>query len=162
MAFLCILYSMENGIILLTGFMAAGKTTIGKRMATEKSYSFIDLDDYIESKVHKSISDIFEEFGEEYFRKLETEAFISLLEKYKTKLVIASGGGFPLSLRNRKLMKKVHTIFINTPLEVIKNRLNSLEIAKRPMLANNIGALEKLYEERLPIYLETADSILFA
>lgn len=152
---------MKKQILLLTGFMASGKTTLGKKMAKEKGCGFVDLDEYIENKVNCSVSDIFKGKGEKFFRELETECFKEILSSCHNELIVASGGGFPLRKENQTLMKEVYTVFVHTPLEEIKKRLVGNEIEKRPLL-KDLGALEKLYNERLPIYLETADSLVLA
>ena len=77
--------------IILCGFMGCGKSTVGALLAKKTGMSFIDMDSYIEKKEQKTISSIFEEHGEEYFRALEREAAKELAEK--NGLVIAAGGG---------------------------------------------------------------------
>ncbi len=152
---------MKDSIILISGFMAAGKTTLGRKLAAEKGYDFVDLDSYIENLESKTIKDIFAQNGEAYFRKLETDAFKEITLKKTEKAVIALGGGFPMKEENQKLMKAYKTIFLNTPLETIIERLTKSEIDKRPMLNGDIERLRDLYQKRLPIYLKTADIISF-
>lgn len=150
---------MKDDIILISGFMGAGKTTFGRKLASDKGYAFIDLDSYIEEHESKSIKDIFAEKGEAHFRELETITFAEIIKNTTEKTVIALGGGFPIKPENRELMKAHTTIFLNTPLEKIIERLNKSEIAKRPMLNDDIERLKELYRKRLPIYLKTADII---
>ena len=81
-------------IIVLIGYMASGKSTIGRILADKLNYSFIDLDDYIEEKEQTSVSEIFKSKGEIYFRKLETTSLQALLNN-KDNLVLSLGGGTP-------------------------------------------------------------------
>ncbi len=90
--------------IYLTGFMGSGKSTIGPILANTLGWDFYDLDFVIEKKEGKKVSKIFEEKGEEYFRKLENETLLELSEK--DNLIIALGGGTVTSQSNIDLMKK--------------------------------------------------------
>ena len=80
--------SSKNRFLLLTGFMASGKTYLGRKAAKNLECSFIDLDDYIENKESKSISRIFEEKGEEYFREKESVCFFYLIQNLKNMTII--------------------------------------------------------------------------
>ncbi len=89
--------------IYLTGFMGSGKSTIGPILANTLGWDFYDLDFVIEKKIGKKVSKIFEENGEEYFRKLESEILMELSEKEY--IIIALGGGTIASQVNIDLMK---------------------------------------------------------
>ena len=95
--------------IILIGFMGAGKSTMGKLIANKLGCRFIDTDTYIEKKEGRSISEIFADDGEEYFRNLETETVKELLMQ-KEKTVIAFGGGTPLKEENRELLRKATSL----------------------------------------------------
>ena len=88
--------------IVLIGFMGAGKTTVGKELV-KKGFELIDTDAYIEACEKMSISDIFAQKGEDYFRQAETKALKTLLVQDK-QFVISCGGGMPL--RKQKAFKK--------------------------------------------------------
>ena len=98
--------------IILTGFMGAGKTTIGRIVAKELNMKFIDTDEEIVRTTGLSITEIFERFGEEYFRDIEEE----IIERVASGkgLVIASGGGIVLRERNINNLKKNGIIFLLT------------------------------------------------
>ena len=152
--------SSKNRIFLLIGFMASGKSFIGRKAAKEINCDFVDLDEEIEAQESCSISEIFKEKGEEYFRNIETYYFSNLIKNCKNRLIIAAGGGFPLKEENRLLMKKTSVIFIDTDFDSILLRLNSEERAKRPLLAVlDRDGMKKLYKERYKIYKNTADSV---
>jgi len=80
--------------IVLLGYMGCGKSSIGNELASKTAMEFLDLDDYIESQEKKSISQIFEDHGEIYFRKKEHLYLKEVLEKYKNS-IISLGGGTP-------------------------------------------------------------------
>ena len=86
--------------IVLIGMMAAGKSTIGFKLAKKLKYEFLDIDKEIEKNEDKKIIDIFQENGEEYFRKIEEKISINYLDKQKS--VISIGGGAFLNEKIRK------------------------------------------------------------
>lgn len=91
--------------IFLIGFMGSGKTTFGKKLAKELGYTFVDSDVYIEEQEKMSISDIFNQKGETYFRKIEQEAIETL--SHQVHAVVATGGGAPCFHDNISLMNAV-------------------------------------------------------
>ena len=80
----------QNNVVI-TGFMATGKSTVGRLVAQKLDFRFIDTDEMIEKRCRKRIADIFSEEGEEVFRKREEKIAAQLAERYG--LVIATGGG---------------------------------------------------------------------
>jgi shikimate kinase len=137
--------------------MGSGKTTIGKALAAELGYFFVDLDNYIEEKTFIKIALIFQQWGENYFRTLEVEYLEDLL--CYEKLVIACGGGTITNLKAEKLMNETGvTINLSVDFETIFNRLNiEAEIKKRPLLTqlskhNFKNEMYALYDERLQFY----------
>ena len=87
--------------VILTGMMGVGKSTIGKKLARKLKLKFIDIDRLIEKKEKSSISEIFSQNGESYFRKIEKN--ITLEELKKDNCVIALGGGTFLNKKVRKV-----------------------------------------------------------
>ena len=120
-------------IIFLIGFMGCGKSTLGKKLALNIEYDFIDLDIYIQDQESKSINEIFKN-GEDYFRKIERVYLQSAMETKNT--VIAVGGGTPCYFDNMQLMKENGlTIYIDMhPTELI-SRLR-LSKKNRPLIAS--------------------------
>ncbi len=151
---------MKRQNIVLTGFMGCGKSTVGKRLAEALSYEFRDTDAMIEENYGKTISQMFAEDGEEFFRIAETE----LLRKLSTEaegVVLATGGGMPMRKENATLLRKVGTvIFLEAKIETILLRLEN--DTGRPLAdgEDREARLRPLYEKRFPIYRETADYIL--
>ena len=121
---------MKN--IVLTGFMASGKTVVGKKLAEIIGFDFVDMDDYIEKKTGMTIGKIFKEYGEEYFRELESRTAEELSDRVNT--VIACGGGTVLKKGNIDALRKKGIIINLEPTqEVIKQRLESAANG-RPLL----------------------------
>lgn len=116
----------------LVGYMGSGKTTYGKLMAKELDMTFIDLDVFLESKEQKSISQIFDEVGEEGFRKMEKDALREASEQ--DKVIIATGGGTPCYFDNMEFMNlKGQTIYLRTSVRELRDRLK-MSKSKRPLI----------------------------
>lgn len=121
-------------LIFITGYMGAGKTTLGKRLAELLNYNFYDMDEIVEVSTGYSIRAYFEKFGESSFRQKEREILLSHINDTDT--VIATGGGTACYADNMDLMNRDGiTIFIETKLETILNRLAG-RIHQRPLLKN--------------------------
>lgn len=151
---------MQRKNIVLIGFMGCGKSTVGRKLADALSYEFMDADEVIEKEYGKSISRMFEEDGEEFFRNAETE----LLKKLETQadgIVLATGGGMPMREQNVVSLKKIGTVvFLFTEIETILSRLQ--KDTGRPLAdgEDREKRLRMLYEKRLPVYREAADVCL--
>lgn len=146
--------------IALIGMSGAGKTTVGKLLAEKMNYEFVDIDNQIEKIENKSISQIFADEGEEFFRQLETNMLNELINN--DKLVISTGGGIIKNEKNRKFLKNnFFNIFLNVSIDEALERLQQNE--NRPLLLGNIkDKWQKLYDERLLLYYQTADYIVNA
>lgn len=133
---------------MLIGMPGCGKSTIGKRLSQKLGRDFFDSDDVIEQKSQMSIPDIFAEFGEEEFRKRETEALKELSEKEN--IIISTGGGaVEREVNMTELGKNGVIVFIDRSLE---NIFSDIDISGRPLLADKIERLSELYARRLPLY----------
>ncbi len=122
--------------IVLIGYMGSGKSLIGSALASILEFDYIDLDDYIENQEKKTISEIFDDKGEIYFRKQEHTYLKDVLQKNDT--VISLGGGTPCFAGNIDLIieaEKVKSIYLQTSLEELTHRLLS-ERSKRPLIAH--------------------------
>ncbi len=149
--------------LILEGFMGSGKTTLGRTLAGDFLLEFADTDREIEHAEGRSISRIFSEEGEEYFRDLETEYLrrLSVSDALKGG-VIALGGGMVVRSENRELLKKCGTVvYLKASKELLKNRLRS-RAEKRPLLKGEDIDLkvETLMKEREELYIDAADRIL--
>ncbi len=151
---------MNNESIVLIGFMGSGKTTLGKWIAREHGYTFLDTDDMIEEEQQRSINDIFAKEGEEYFRDLETDMIRSLADR-DDKVVISVGGGLPIREANRELMRHVgKVVYLRTTVDELEKRLKG--DTKRPLLAggNVREKIISLMDKREALYLDAADIVV--
>lgn len=124
--------------VFLIGYMGAGKTTLGKALAAEMNWTFVDLDYFIEARQHKSISRIFSEIGESGFRELERSALREVAAFENT--VIALGGGTPCFFDNMEVVNRAgHSIYLKPSEEVLLQRLIQGK-AKRPVIAGKSDA----------------------
>ena len=112
--------------IALIGMSGAGKTTIGQKLAKKLNYQFVDIDEIIEKQEHKTISEIFADDGEDFFRQLETQMLAKIIKNEK--IIIATGGGIIESEKNRKLLK---SNFFNILLYVNAVSYTHLDVYKR-------------------------------
>lgn len=147
---------MDN--IVLIGFMATGKTTIGMELFKKLNYTFIDTDLEIEKRENMKISDIFEKKGEEYFRKLETDLLKELVDKKN--IILCTGGGIIVRKENVPILKNIGTVvWLNGNIKTIIRNLLSSDI-DRPLLrnSNNIEVkVDELLRKRYHIYKQNCD-----
>lgn len=142
----------------MVGFMGTGKTAVGKELAKRKNWQFVDLDELIECRQGRSITDIFAKEGEPYFRKLEKEALKEIAEE--DNFVAACGGGIVINPDNIKLMKKTgKMICLAAKPDVILERTRKFK--HRPLLQvdNPAGKIEELLKIRAPYYAQADKTI---
>lgn len=145
---------LENPVsIFLVGYMASGKTTVGKKLAQILNMEFVDMDDEVEKRSGRKIKDIFEQDGEETFRKLESKTLLKV--GYDKKKVFATGGGIVLNKKNLEFLKYQDNVvvFLNVSPETVLKRTQGDE--SRPLLkdeARNPDILRKHMMERARIY----------
>lgn len=122
--------------IILLGYMGCGKSTIAKTLSKLTKIPFIDLDKSIEERVNLSINEIFDQHGEIYFRKLEHEIFVELLNSPED-LIIGLGGGTPCYANNHELLNgaTVLSIYLKASIDTLFNRLVANK-NKRPLIAD--------------------------
>lgn len=146
--------SMGKNIVLI-GMPGCGKTTLGKILNKELSMEFYDMDNYIERKTDKKISELFEK-GENYFRDIESLA-CEELSKNKN-VIISTGGGVIKRKENIDFLKENGiVIFIDRSVDDI---IGDVDISKRPLLKEGKEKVLKLYEERYLLYKNYADEIV--
>jgi shikimate kinase len=135
-------------IIFLVGFMGCGKSYVGRNLAPLLDFDYVDIDKYIEEKEALTISEIFEQKGEAYFREQENK-FIKDLNT-DTNLVVSTGGGAPCFNNNMQLMnEKGLTVYLNRSKALVIPRLLKGQY-KRPLIAKlTQEELEQFYDERL-------------
>lgn len=135
--------------IVLVGFMGVGKTSIGKVLSEKLNLDFLDIDTEIE-KEYGSIENIFESFGEDYFRNLETKVLNSIIKK--DNVVISTGGG--VVIRNSDVLKNLEkVVLLDSTVENIYNNIKN-DTKKRPLLkdCNIKEKIETLLNKRYNLY----------
>jgi shikimate kinase len=152
--------------IILVGFMGTGKTVVGKKLAEKLGLKFVDLDMLIEEKLGMSIREIFERFGEPYFRRIEREV-VSEMSKHHVRddgLVIATGGGVVLDSRNVADLKSMGTmIHLCARPDVIVMRTADthhrplLETEEREMEVHHLLMVRRPYYARADYEIDTSD-----
>ncbi|ARO87247.1 shikimate kinase [Nitrosospira lacus] len=148
-----------SGNIFLVGMMGAGKTTIGKLLAHFLDKTFYDSDREIQKRTGVSIPVIFEIEGETGFRKRETEMLTQLLKSEN--IVLATGGGAVLNVKNREMLKRGGTvIYLRATVDDLWRRTR--QDKNRPLLQTSDPRrkLAELYAQRDPLYRETAHIIV--
>ncbi|MEM1392625.1 MAG: shikimate kinase [Cyanobacteria bacterium P01_D01_bin.116] len=143
--------NLLQGINLyLIGMMGAGKTTVGRLLANELGYGFIDTDEVITASAKKSINQIFAEEGEAEFRQLESDV-LSQVSAY-TKLTVATGGGIILKRENWSYLHHGLIVWLDATPELLYNRLK--EDTTRPLLqdSNPLLKISNILKERESLY----------
>jgi shikimate kinase len=121
--------------IVLLGYMASGKSSVGKRLSKKLSMRFIDLDDYIIEKEHMSIQDVFKNKGEIYFRQIESK-YLSEILSINDDFILSLGGGTPCYGNNMEEINKsdVISVYLQGSIPTIIKRLIKKK-SKRPLIA---------------------------
>lgn len=143
--------SLLQGVNLyLIGMMGVGKTTVGRLLAQQLGYGFVDTDNVIVQAAGKSINEIFADEGEAAFRQLESDVLAQVCAF--TKLTIATGGGIVLRRENWGYLHHGLIVWLDVPVDLLLTRL--AEDNTRPLLqdADPSGKLRSLLEQRQPLY----------
>lgn len=145
--------------IFLVGFMGVGKSTLGKTVADLLALPFYDLDTLIERKHETTISEIFSEYGEALFRKLEHDELLECIARCPD-MVLGTGGGLPCHLNNLEIMNDCGlTIYLQADAKDIADRLSSAS-GMRPLIADKKGVelarfVVDLLSKRHGIYMQS-------
>ncbi len=146
-----LLSSLDKRALVFVGLMGAGKSVIGKRVATMLHLPFYDSDQEIEKASKMTITELFKVYGESEFRALEQRVILNLIKK--SPLVLATGGGAYI---NQDIRKAIHqkgiSIWLKADLDILMQRVSKRKT--RPLLqtANPKETMQKLMEQRYPIY----------
>ena len=132
--------------------MGSGKSTVGRIVAEELGWGFVDLDEAVAERAGLSIPEIFESSGEPYFRTLERRELLEALEGPHDR-VVACGGGVVIDPRNRARLVEVPTVFLWEDTDILYRRTRGPE---RPLRGASFEDFSRRYAERLPYYLEVA------
>ena len=138
--------------IILCGFMGAGKSSVGEELANRHNLRFIETDEYIEKMQNMTIKEIFEKYGEDYFRDLENKVCMEISNSENC--IVSTGGGLMTYKRNSDLLKDNVVIFLDSSFEKICERLKNDNT--RPLFQNLENA-KKLYDKRKSIYKDVSN-----
>ncbi len=146
--------------IFLIGFMGCGKSTMARMLSRETGMELVEMDETIEAEAGITINEIFDKFGEQHFRDLES----GLVERITDKggVIVSCGGGAILREKNVEMMKKNGIIvYLSATPETIYNRVKNS--THRPLLNGNMNVeyITELMEKRLPLYEKAADEIVY-
>lgn len=141
--------------IFLVGYMCAGKTTLGKALARELELKFIDIDWYIEQRYHATIRELFAQYGEEEFRRIEQRMLHEVAEFEN--VLIATGGGTPCFFDNMDYMNRMgDTVFLEVSHDMLFQRLKAGKQSRPILMHKSDQELEEFVQEalqhRLPYY----------
>jgi shikimate kinase len=144
-----------NKSVALVGMMGAGKTSIGKRLAARLEVGFCDADHEIEAAAGMTVAEIFAEYGEPEFRRLERSVIARLLNRPSH--VLATGGGAYMDVSTRNAMRaQAFTIWLKAPIDILLGRVRKRQEhdQSRPLLKTDDmrGTLERLLTAREPVY----------
>lgn len=140
--------------VYLIGFMGAGKSTVARKLARICNCESVDLDVYIERMTRMKIKDIFAEYGEETFRKIENDA-LQKVSDFSRPRFISCGGGVVVTDKNLEIIQtKGFCIHLISDVLTSKERIS--DISTRPLFSK-IDEAHIRFDERLPLYREAAD-----
>ena len=161
--------------IVIIGFMGSGKTRVGKRLAKDFNLPFVDVDRVVSKKMNLTMKEIFDRFGEPFYRALETTVIKALIDDPEQK-IISLGSGLPMQEQNEKYIKKLGTVvYLKGSYATLKKRLensssNPLSSPSiRGLLLENSSSnpliegedredkIRKLLKQRDPVYAKFAD-----
>jgi shikimate kinase len=147
--------------VALVGFMAAGKSTIGKKLARKLKCAFYDTDDVV-VKEHGAVSDIFYNEGESAFRRYEHDALRRILEDGQPGIIALGGGALTVDDNQNLLKKRAYRVFIKVSPEQVLERMRRSKTV-RPLLgpAPSLAKIRELYAKRMPQYAH-ADHVVEA
>ena len=147
---------MKSNLVLI-GMSGAGKSTIGIALSYRLRMPFVDTDSYIERTQNMTTSDLFEKYGNNRFRNMETEAVKHIGLGYK-RTIISTGGGVILRPENMEYLKQNGiVVYINRSVE---NILKTLKTENRPLLKDHPERLYEMYHDRHELYLKYADIVV--
>jgi shikimate kinase len=147
--------------VALVGFMASGKSTVGKRLARKLKCAFYDTDEIV-VKQHGRVSDIFYNEGESAFRNYEHDALAHILEEEEPGIIACGGGALSFEPSAKLLKKRTHRIFIKVTPQLVLERLRKSRNV-RPLLGPtpSLSKIKSLYTKRMPQYAH-ADHVIEA
>jgi shikimate kinase len=145
---------MQSELIVLIGFMGAGKSSVGRLLARKLRFTFVDLDKWIERRERRKISQIFEDEGEAAFRSLETAALTTVLAEHEGPMVVALGGGAWVQSVNTAMLKAkdAFAVFLDADPDELRERC-AKKGSMRPLFKDE-EQFRELYAKRKSSYMQ--------
>ncbi len=145
---------MNKSNIVLIGMSGVGKTTVGKELVKVlDGYDFVDIDDEIEKYAGKTIPEIFDEFGEPFFRVLEKDTIKRFLKNGIKQVISLGGGAYEDELSRKLLTENGFVIYLSASAKEIYERLSQEKILDRPLLKDlSVEKIESIMSKRIPNY----------
>ena len=138
--------------IILIGFMSSGKTTVAKILSIKKNIIHIDTDLEIERRFSLKIAEIFDKYGESFFREQES-IILKKIENSNSNMIISTGGGTPIHSSNMQKLNKIgKTIYLENSFEFLHKVLKRDKDSRPLFKIYNKNELAKIYNERIKIY----------
>lgn len=150
---------MKVRAVFLVGFMASGKSTVGRELARRLGWDFVDLDERIEAREGQTVPAIFRDSGEKGFRQAEGRALLELTELLKRDTVVALGGGTFAQPSNFEVLRPWHSIFLDAPLDELWRRSRE-DTTERPLRKDDRAEFEALYWQRRPSYTQATVTVV--
>lgn len=150
-------HGAHSSLLVITGFMGTGKTTVGRRVAQMLGREFVDMDCVIEAREGRSISSIFEANGESYFRSLELALCAEIAGR--SNLVVATGGGTLVDGRNRTALRNASIVCLDAEAETILARVG--KSSRRPLLGGQVTRerISALLQARMDAYAKIENHV---
>ena len=150
--------SINIDIITLVGMMGSGKTNCGKILAKKLNFMFFDIDNIIETEENLLINEIFETYGEKYFRSIEEKTIFESVDKCLKQniraIISLGGGGFESKKTRNFLLKNSRVIWLDASVDVLIDRVGKAK--NRPMIQGEINnTIKKLLDERIKNYQQS-------
>jgi shikimate kinase len=141
--------------VVITGFMGAGKTTVGRALARLLGVGFVDLDDALASDEGRGPRELIDGEGEDYFRAAETRALRRVLEAGAARVIATGGGAWTLE-RNRALVEEhgCLSVWLDAPYELCRRRIEEQGATSERPFARDPARARELYEQRLGAYAQ--------
>ena len=150
----------NNTNLFLIGMMGSWKSTVGRKLAEVLDMEFVDTDDVIEEMTEMKVAEIFKEFGEERFRKMEMAFFIEKAKQHGQ--IFSTGGGIVLEKQNRNVLQNNGICFLlDAAPKTLSERIHNK--TKRPLLTdsdNLEGRLQTIWQDRSSFYTDCAHHVI--